>query len=319
VCTLLASPLTGGLFQAAINQSGPCLSDIAISDLTQTTKAGPPAIDQGARVATALGCDTGADVLGCMRGKTAAEVMAARPNAIFLSAVGAETWKPIIDHHVLEQSVAKTMKAGNAQKVPLMIGVTENEGSLLVNAIGKTPTEAVNQELVAGLIGDAGAMQVMAHYALSKFGGNATKQLAAIIGDGVMLCPSQRAARDHLAAGNSVFAYQFTHITSIGAALGWGAFHGSDVVFVWGNPPELVAGQPIVPTASEVQLIAAMQAYWASFATTGKPSGSGLPEWPAYDATTESRMDLAIPLASQPGWPHPADCAMWQMALGDDL
>jgi carboxylesterase type B len=32
-CTLLASPLTDGLFHAAIHQSGPCLNDIAIHDL----------------------------------------------------------------------------------------------------------------------------------------------------------------------------------------------------------------------------------------------------------------------------------------------
>jgi para-nitrobenzyl esterase len=318
VCTLLASPLTDGLFHAAINQSGPCLNDIAISDLTATTSSGPPAVDQGARIATALGCDTAAGVLACMRGKSAVDVMKARPNAIFLSATEAESWKPIVDHHVLTQSIAKTMKAGNAQKVPLLIGITADEGTLLVNSIGATPSVDVNLQMMTKLIGAQRAMQVLAHYPLDQFGGSATKQLARIIGDGVFLCPSQRAARDHLAAGNEVFAYRFTHITTIGAALGWGAFHGSDIPFVWGNPPT-IGTQTIVPTAAEEQLIGIVQAYWASFSATRTPSGPSLPAWPAYDIATETRMDLDPTPSAQPGWPNPTDCAMWQTVLADDL
>ena len=271
VCVHIASPLSKGLFQAAINQSGPCLSDIAIRDLSATTAAGTPAIDQGDRIATALGCDSAPDVAACLRSKPAQDVMQARPNAIFLSATGAESWLPIVDRHVLEASLAKTMQAGKAHKVPLIIGFTADEGTLLGTLVNGAPTLEANQALLAGLIGEARAAQMIAHYSLDRFGGNASQQLAALIGDGIMLCPGQRAARDHARAGNRVFAYQFTHLTSIGTGLGWGAFHGSDVPFVWGNLPS-IGGAQIMATPDELTLIAAVQAYWTSFATNSQPA-----------------------------------------------
>jgi para-nitrobenzyl esterase len=235
-----------------------------------------------------------------------------------LSASGAESWLPIVDGHVLEASLAKTMQSGKARKVPLIIGFTADEGTLLGTLIGAAPSLETNQKLLAGLNGESRAAQVIEHYSLDRFAGNAAAQLAALIGDGVMLCPGQRAARDHARAGNPVFAYQFTHLTSIGTGLGWGAFHGSDVPFVWGNPPS-IGGAQITPTPDELTLIAAVQAYWTSFATMKQPAGVGLPEWPAYNPSAEARIDLDVPLSEKDGWPHAEDCAFWQSVLGSDL
>jgi len=35
-----------------------------------------------------------------------------------------------------------------------------------------------------------------------------------------------------------------------------------------------------------------MSRYWINFATTGNPNGADLPEWPAYDSTSEPYMEL---------------------------
>jgi para-nitrobenzyl esterase len=313
-CTLLASPLSGGLFHAAIDQSGPCLNDIAIHDLSVATAGGPPAIEQGARIAAALGCEGDPDVLGCLRSKPGADVMAALPNTIFMSATGAEGWRPIVDHYVLESSVASVMGSAGQKKMPLLLGFTADEGTLLSLSLGTTPTAETNQALVASLIGEQRAAEILAHYSLDRFGGDAAAQLAVLIGDGVMVCPGRRAARDHVAAGNRVFAYEFTHVTSFGQALNWGAFHGSDIPFVFGNvPPGITA------TADELTLMGRIQELWTSFAKTGAPAATDAPVWQPYDAQSEARLDLDVTISAENGWQNAADCDVWERVLGTDL
>ncbi len=43
-----------------------------------------------------------------------------------------------------------------------------------------------------------------------------------------------------------------------------------------------------------------MIAYWANFATTGNPNGTGLPLWPAYDAKTDMSMELGDNIGARP-------------------
>jgi len=44
-----------------------------------------------------------------------------------------------------------------------------------------------------------------------------------------------------------------------------------------------------------------MSSYWANFARTGNPNGSGLPKWPSYNETTQSVQELGDQVAANPG------------------
>jgi para-nitrobenzyl esterase len=66
-----------------------------------------------------------------------------------------------------------------------------------------------------------------------------------------------------------------------------GAFHGSEIAYVFDNP------SPGGTWTDEDRRVAdIMSSYWANYAARGNPNGPGLPPWPAYDAKSPVVMEL---------------------------
>ena len=73
-------------------------------------------------------------------------------------------------------------------------------------------------------------------------------------------------------------------------AQSWGAYHGSEIVYVFNAfPLQDWAWRPV-----DLKLGDAVSSVWVNFAKTGSPNGPGLPEWPAYDAKSDMLMNSAI-------------------------
>jgi para-nitrobenzyl esterase len=308
VCSLFASPLARGLFARAIDESGPCLSAATMSDLA-TAEA------QGDRVAAALSCDTSADVVACMRSKSASEVSGALPTGILPGVAGQEGWAPIIDGDAEPISVADAIRAGASRDVPLLLGTNADEGTVLVAGSGLNDLTGVTGFLNQRL-GTAFAAPILANYLPSRYGGDANAAAYAIIGDGLMVCPAQRAAEDLAAAGGRVSAYLFSYVTTYGAALGWGAFHGSDLPFVFRNA-DLQPGVPLATFTGDNGRVADwFEGYWTNMATTGSPGAvSGL-SWPPFTGPGGEVMNLQPQATPMQGWYHASDCAVWKSTLG---
>ena len=104
-------------------------------------------------------------------------------------------------------------------------------------------------------------------------------------GDSTMLCPTREMLAASSAWGNDVFWYFFiaTPIRSVNMEdmAYWGAFHGAEVPFVFGDQFELSSD-------GERALSRAMGCFWTNFASTGNPNQGpgdcakhlGLPHWP---------------------------------------
>ena len=68
-----------------------------------------------------------------------------------------------------------------------------------------------------------------------------------------------------------------------------GAFHAAEIAYVFDNL-EYESWFPHSPADAELARV--MSGYWVRFATSGDPNGDGLPQWPAYDATTDQHLEL---------------------------
>jgi para-nitrobenzyl esterase len=67
-----------------------------------------------------------------------------------------------------------------------------------------------------------------------------------------------------------------------------GAYHGSEMYYMFGN---LLPGEASW-TSDDRRIADRMTSYWANFVATGDPNGAGLPRWPGVDAKSRNIMEL---------------------------
>ena len=99
-------------------------------------------------------------------------------------------------------------------------------------------------------------------------------------------------ARTVTAGGKNAFLYQFTHVPPGPEAKYRGAYHASEIQYVFGN----LRNPAFAYADADHKLSDAMSEYWVNFAKTGNPNGKGLPAWTAYDAATEPYLELGTPI-----------------------
>jgi para-nitrobenzyl esterase len=106
--------------------------------------------------------------------------------------------------------------------------------------------------------------------------------------------PARAFARLITSRGARAYIYQFTRAGDDSASRAHGAYHSSEITFVFGRP------QPLTAWAGHARydaaLADAMSSYWVAFATSGNPNGpptaGQLPRWPVYDAATDAYIEL---------------------------
>ncbi|MBB4907435.1 para-nitrobenzyl esterase [Actinophytocola algeriensis] len=278
VCAQLASPMSRGLFHRAISQSGACDNPVLTLAAAQ---------EFGVRATEDLGCAAAADIAGCLRERTPAELL-----DIFVGVgmavngrVADRPWGPVAGTRVLPQQPGEALRTGGAARVPLLVGGTRDEmRSFVSNQAGLTAEQY--RSMLTETFGDQ-ATVVLGKYPVTDYDSPALA-LATVLSDwggAIGACPVLRTA-EAAATRRPVYAYEFAEdsgqVTTGGFPMG--AYHGVDMPYLWTLDPAWPNPYP-EPTAAQRRLSATMIDYWSAFAHNGDPNGPRRPHWPEFGDT----------------------------------
>jgi para-nitrobenzyl esterase len=292
VCYQIVSPGSRGLFRRAISESGGC-----------TTRQRTPAegAASAAALAAAVGCAGAADELGCLRQVPVATLLAQLPQGTG-GLPGLTGFQPVVDGGFLPAQPRALFDAGHYARVPYLLGSNTDEGTLFFLGVPPVTTEAEYLAALAARFGSL-APQVAAVYPASSFP-SPQAALARAFGDFILVCTTYDTARRAAAGGAHTYLYNFARVLPIPVLeqLGFGAFHGSEIVYVFGS---------ITPPTPDDGLIGqTIRGYWTRLARGGNPNGGGAVRWPRYRSASDLRMNLDVEPSVVSGFRR-RECDFW--------
>jgi para-nitrobenzyl esterase len=304
VTTHLVSPLSAGLFDRAIIESG--AYSLNTASLAASEARG-----------TAF-----ADRIGCMD-QTAACLRSASADDVLANATGAYN-QSTVDGQVLPETQLSAIGAGRINRVPVIQGANSHEGRIFLSP---NLTVAEYEASLSAYAAAAGRTpdEAFATYPLSDYP-SPFEALSAALGDFAFACSAQR-SNLLLAQWVPTYAYEFDDA----AAGPLGATHGAEIQYLMNvNLGDVLSGGPAdLPPLSQ-QLSVAMREYWTNFARSSNPNsrrhedrgeaqGSGeehshLPRW---EPTSPSIYDVQLLVAPSPHFDSTFEygtrhkCAFW--------
>jgi para-nitrobenzyl esterase len=219
---------------------------------------------------------------------------------------GAPAWvfNAVVDGDVLPDQPRALYDSGRIAKVPYILGSNSDEGTLF--HFGSTPVDdEAGMRAALGRVWPASTVdQILALYPVASFASanaalervtgdavivcptrDAARRAASRVGhtmNAVIVCPTRDAARRAAAAGAPVRMYNFAFPLPIKSLTFLGATHGAEIAFVFDS----------VNDPSQATVGAAVRGYWTRFAATGDPNGDGALAWPAFSASSDTRLNF---------------------------
>jgi len=275
VIDLMRSPLAKGLFVRAIAQSGPGL--LASNALGATTTLADREA-AGTRYAESKGAHSLAE-------------LRALPAATFFTPTGGRGGVTAPNGPFKDGWVLPTTDP--AEQVPLMLGFVADDIGVGGGGRGGAATPSITSY-------ESSAQQAYGDQA-SDF-----LKLYPVKADADVTVAQKAAGRDRARvsmdlwaaeqekASKRVYTYYFNRVLPWPAHPEFGAFHTSEVPYVFQTISKL--DRPWEPVDKKVS--DAMSSYWGNFAATGDPNGAGLSTWPAYNSTAHKTMELGAQMGA---------------------
>ena len=199
-------------------------------------------------------------------------------------------WAPTVDGGILPEHPFWTSAPAPSAGVPLIVGSTLTEFGIgfLNPAFERTPLDELRAQIVKGHGREHGE-RILDALRRGHPDASPAKLLAIWYSSGARHAAVQQAALKAAQGGAPAYLYSFAWDSPILDGR-LHSFHCSDLPFVFDNTDRcdhMTGGGP------EARALAArISGAWVQFARTGNPNHSGLPEWPAFDATRRPTMIL---------------------------
>ena len=264
VSALMASPLSRGLMQRAIGESGALLGNLKPRPLALAERQGVAFVRHvGARSPTQL------------RAMPAAKLIAACGDP------GMPEFGPTVDGWFLPRSPQLIYEAGEQAHVPLLVGSNSGEGSYTALLKDNPPTPANYRAAVEREFGTHANEALDLYPARSETGVKASGN--ALAGDRFIAFSTWRWMHLQQKTGDApVYYYWFDKARPAkrdgSAGPDEAAVHSGEIEYALGN---LATNHVYAWTAADREVSATMEGYFANFIKTGNPNGPGLPHWPA--------------------------------------
>jgi len=282
VLLLNVSPLSKELFQRCISESG----GLRIPHLREAWRGDPPSEEVGVRLIP--------DPVA-MRASPAEQVMEkiAQSQAVIPVFLGL-VFRPVVDGWVFPEDPVEAYRGRRQHAAALIAGTNEDEGPAFTRAAPvKTAAEFRNYLDVHFHPSATALDELLRAYGA---GSDLRAAVAQFIGDVMFFHPTREALRGAAAADGKAYQYEFTRVNGFGRNR-LGAFHGSEIPYVFGNMSVVPLGfGPVKPGTyddADLRLSEVMQSYWVQFARTGDPNGAGLVQWPVFDSGAAAYLELS--------------------------
>jgi len=270
VCMHVVSPLSQGLFQQAVGQSGGCtVYQPEPADLTRNTQAW----------VAAVGCDDAKDQLECLRTTSLDKLLKAAGDK--------RAFVPVVDGEFLPEQPRQLYRLNRFEPVPYVIGWSSDDGALFNADFKSVDSQDDYHAVLQKQFPDLSLETLCEIYPHDEFGDTPEgyrKVLAHLYGDAFVRCVVEDTAERASDGAADVYLYQFA-VPADGNGIG--PSHAAEVGYLFGTEPKLSAKQRTVGKL--------MQSYWVDFARNGYPDrNEDLPAWPPLSSKDESRMQFAF-------------------------
>ncbi len=306
VCDMVASPLTKGLFAAALMESGGCTArPLATAESFAQTWA------------QKAGCGSASDPAACMRALDGNAVTLVQPEPASIAGSKQGDYEPCVDGVALTDAADKVIASGAYRHVPWVIGSNSDETSKeLAGAYPGGMTEAQYEAAVLAYAGGSQTLssQILAKYPASSFA-SPLEAYVQVTTDAKFTCTARYDARQAVAGQSDqpVWRYFYTHHLDDGTAAekALGAWHAQELAFVFRE----LDSAGYTPSPGEQSLEAVIDGAWAGMAASGAPDQGAATAWPKYVAASDPYVQLDDTVTTGTGV-RTSLCDFWDQVLG---